>query len=474
MQMFSRLAAHRACAIFALSAAATIASPAETLTTLLSFDGANGAYPGYGSLVEGTDGNFYGTTLEGAGNGCSGGAGCGTVFKITPAGTLTTLHSFDSTDGAYPYGGLVQAANGNFYGTTQSGGASTACLAGCGTVFSMTPGGALTTLHSFAATDGATPLAALVQTTSGDLWGTTYAAGANGCGTVFKITPAGTLTTVYNFAGPDGCHPLAALVPASDGNLYGTTEAGGTGSCNCGTVFKITTGGTLTTLYTFGGTTDGGYPIGALAVATNGNLYGTTSGGGSDSFGTVFQITLGGTLTTLQSFNGAHGDHPNGSLVQATDGNLYGTTYAGGGTGGFGTIFRITLTGTLTMLQSLDNTDGSAPLAGLIQGTGGELYGTTYSGGTDSEGTIFSLSVGLGPFVETRPNYGKVGAPVEILGSDLTGTTSVSFGGVAAAFTIVSATEITTTVPAGAATGTVQVITPRGTLSSNVPFRVKP
>jgi uncharacterized repeat protein (TIGR03803 family) len=126
------------------------------------------------------------------------------------------------------------------------------------------------------------------------------------------------------------------------------------------------------------------------------------------------------------------------------------------------------------MLQSLDNTDGSAPLAGLIQGTGGELYGTTYSGGTDSEGTIFSLSVGLGPFVETRPNYGKVGAPVEILGSDLTGTTSVSFGGVAAAFTIVSATEITTTVPAGAATGTVQVITPRGTLSSNVPFRVKP
>jgi len=455
------------CIALVLCAAAVVASPATTFTTLVSFDGTNGEFPEYAPLVQGLHGNLYGTTAYGGAN------GEGTVFKITPGGTLTTLHSFDSTDGEYPYAGLVQATSGNFHGTTSGGGAN-----GYGTVFKITPGGTLTTLHSFDSADGAYPYAGLVQATNGNFYGTTSGGGANGYGTVFKITPEGTLTTLYSFCAQpnctDGATPYATLVQATNGNFYGTTEIGGANGY--GTVFKITARGTLTTLYSFcaqPNCSDGATPYAGLVQATNGNFYGTTFNGGADGYGTVFKITPRGMLTRLRSFDGTDGASPIAGLVQATDGNFYGTTEIGK-PNGEGTVFEITARGTLTTLHSFAGADGAFPFAGLAQGTNGNFYGTAYEGGTANDGTVFSLSVGLGPFVETLPTSGKVGTKIIILGNNLTGASSVTFNGTAATFTVVENSEITTTVPTGATTGTVEVTTPKGTLKSNVPFRVTP
>jgi uncharacterized repeat protein (TIGR03803 family) len=406
---------------------------------------------------------------------------------------FTTLVSFNGTDGENPVAAPVQATDGNLYGTTWNGGTSD-----LGTVFKTTPAGALTTLYSFCSqgvypecADGDNPEAGLVQTTNGYLYGTTSGGGAHNGGTVFKITPSGALTTLYSFCAQsnctDGSYPYAGLVQAADGNLYGTTSGGG--AHNGGTVFKITPSGALTTPYSFcaqSNCTDGSYPYAGLVQATNGYLYGTTSGGGAHNRGTVFKITPSGALTTLHSFcpesGCADGAAPYVGLVQGTDGNFYGITDYGGanacayGVGGCGTIFRITPSGTLTTLYTFCSqtncTDGGYP-AGLVQATNGDLYGATTEDGTNrGYGTVFGLYVGLTPFVETQPTSGGVGATVKILGTSLTGATGVSFNGAAAVFTVVSPSLITTTVPAGATTGEVQVVTPSGTLSSNLPFRV--
>jgi uncharacterized repeat protein (TIGR03803 family) len=288
--------------------------------------------------------------------------------------------------------------------------------------------------------------------------------------------PAQTFTVVHSFNQTDGLNPFGAVAQATNGYLYGTTELGG--AHVAGTVFKMSPDGALTTLYSFcsqSGCTDGFGPVAALIQATDGNFYGTTFPGGDvgGSYGTVFKITPSGTLTTLHTFDVTDGYAPQAALVQATDGNFYGTTELGGSYYA-GTVFKITPSGILTTLHSFDSTDGFFPYAGLVQETDGNLYGTTYAGGADDAGTVFGLSVGLGPFVETQPTSGKVGVTVKILGTNLTGATSVTFDGTAAVFTVVSHSLITTTVPAGATTGTVQVVTPSGTLSSNVPFRVRP
>jgi len=490
----------RACAVFVLCATTAMALSAQTFTNLLSFNSTDGATPN-APLIQATNGDLYGTTSRGGANFvCCGETGGGTVFKITPGGTLTTLYSFCSqincTDGKEPYAALVQATNGDFYGTTFNGGATNCAPYGCGTVFKITPGGRLTTLYSFCSqincTDGYDPQAALVQATNGDFYGTTVEGGAtnpevpDGGGTVFKITPGGTLTTLYNFCSQincaDGDVPVAGLVQDSNGNFYGTTYAGG--AHGGGTVFKITPNGTLTTLYSFcsqSGCTDGSEPAAALVQGSDGNFCGTTGYGGANLYyGTVFKITPSGTLTTLHSFDGTDGYDPQG-LVHATDGDFYGTTEYGGENGNYGTVFKITPSGALTTLHSFDGTDGYNPLAAPVQDTNGNLYGTTGLGGANSCimggenygcGTAFSLSVSLGPFVETLPAIGKVGAAVKILGTDLTGATSVSFNGTAAVFKVVSSSEITTKVPAGANTGKVRVVTPSVTLSSNAPFRV--
>ena len=237
---------------------------------------------------------------------------------------------------------------------------------------------------------------------------------------------------------------------------------------------------TFTTLQSFD-LTHGADPYAGLVQATDGNLYGTTVGGGAKNYGTVFRIAPSGTLATLYSFCSKSGCTDGGSpysgLVQATDGNFYGTTLRGGARG-VGTVFKITPSGTLTTLYSFCSkigcTDGEYPEAALVQDTNGTFYGTTRTGGAHNYGTVFSLSVGRGPFVETQPTSGKVGAAVKILGTNLTGATSVTFNGTAAVFKVVSSSEITTTVPAGATTGKVKVVTPHGTLFSNVPFRVLP
>ena len=461
-----------ACAVLLLCAATTVALPAQTFTTLVNFDGTDGAAPYYMSLVQGTDGNLYGTTPDG------GAHGVGAVFKMTPSGTLTTLYSFcpqtGCSDGETPYAGLVLGADGNFYGTTYEGGAGI-----YGTVFKITSAGALTTLHSFDDTDGAYPYGgALIQATNGSFYGTTYVGGAHGDGTVFRITSGGTLTTLHSFDYTDGEAPVGGVIQGTDGNLYGTTIEGGANGD--GTVFKITLGGTLTTLHSFDGT-DGKEPYAALVQASNGTFYGTTLQGGANLRGTAFTITSGGTLTTLYNFCSqtvcTDGYAPDAALIQATDGNFYGTT-AGGGTTGHGTAFEITSGGILTTLYSFCTqpgcADGNNPNGALVQATNGTFYGAADEGGADGDGTVFSLAVGLGPFVETLPSSGKAAAAVKILGTNLTGATSVSFNGTAATFKVVSSSEITAGVPSGATTGFVAVTTPGGTLSSNVTFRVTP
>jgi uncharacterized repeat protein (TIGR03803 family) len=441
--------------------AGAISSSAQTLTTLVSFDKTNGAAPYFMSLAQGTDGNFYGTTYSG------GAHNDGTVFKITPSGSLTVLHSFDGTDGQYPYAGLVLATNGNFYGTTSSGGAH-----GEGTVFEITAAGKLTRLYSFCAetacADGYDVYGGMVQATNGNFYGTTYAGGAHGGGTVFEITAAGKLTTLHSFESSEGYYPNAGLVQATNGNFYGTTAYGG--ADDDGTVFKVTPGGALTTLHSFH-STDGSHPYAGVVQATNGNFYGTTYEGGVHDYGTVFEITTGGKFTTVHSFDDTDGAYAYAGLVQATNGNLYGTTYLGGAHDR-GTVFEMTAAGKLTTLASFDGTDGCDTYAGLLQATNGSFYGTTPSCGAHAYGTVFSLSVGLGPFVETVPASGAVGKSVTILGNGLTSATSVMFNGKAATFKVVSSTEITTTVPRGATTGLVKVKRPSGTLSSHVNFRV--
>ncbi len=477
-----------------LCAGGAINLSAQTFNPLVSFDYTDGALP-YSSMIQGTDGNYYGTTIDG------GLYGRGVVYKLTSGGTLSTVYSFcaqsNCTDGAEPFGAVVQAANGDFYGATYSGGANSNSLClystGCGTVFKLTPAGVLTTLYSFCAqtscSDGSAPNGGLVQGANGDFYGTTLAGGADNYGTVFKITPAGVLTTLQSFDDTDGYYPDAGLTLATNGYFYGTTLGGG--AHYGGSIFKISAAGTLTTVYSFcaqEGCTDGYGPYDALIQASNGNLYGVVASGGAGTesacdlsggagWGTIFEITPGGAFTLLHTFEDTDGATPDGSLVQATDGNLYGTT-ACGGTNGAGTIFKIGPDGgTLTSLYSYaaPPPTGAGANQGLLQATNGTFYGTTTEGGTDSDGLAFSLSVGLSAFVETQPTSGKVGTPVKILGNNLTGTSAVTFNGTAASFSVsASGTYINTKVPTGATTGYVKVTTPGGVLTSNVKFRVLP
>jgi uncharacterized repeat protein (TIGR03803 family) len=429
----------RVCILLVVCGAMAIASPAQRFSPLFSFDSTDGAAP-YAGLIQASDGNFYGTTVNGGAN------NFGTVFKITPSGTLTTLYSFCSgacANGGMPYAGLVQGTDGNFYGTTINGATSNNCPRGdgCGTVFQITPGGVLTTLYTFCAqtncTDGDAPYAGLIRATDGNFYGTTVAGGAssncgNGCGTVFEITAGGVLTTLHSFGGPDGLGPYAGLIQATDGNFYGTTYRGGASSnCGngCGTVFEITPGGVLTTLHSFGGP-DGLGPSGGLIQAADGNFYGTTSD-------TVFQMTPGGVLTTLHSFFGPDGAYPYGGLVQGTDGNFYGTTSAGGvryKCRGCGTVFEITPGGVLTTLHSFGGPDGEKPYAGLVQATDANFYGTTIFGGANNYGTVFTF----GPQAVKLPSaFGFGNQPLNVTSGALPvvltniGTAVLSISGVA-------------------------------------------
>jgi uncharacterized repeat protein (TIGR03803 family) len=363
----------------------------------------DGAAPSSG-LVAGADGNFYGTTNVG------GAHRVGAVYKMTAAGVETVLYSFSggvsgSTDGAYP-GGLIQGSDGNLYGTTEYGGAYDY---GGGTVFRITTSGVETVLYSFGAsgiTDSSRPVAGLVEGSDGNLYGTSLTGGANNAGTVFKITTSGVETLLHSFTGNcafssnvDGAEAYAPLVEGSDGNFYGTTSCGG--ASDAGTVFKITTGGAETVIYSFAVGTDGESPLAGLIQASDGNFYGTTELGGVNSKGTVFKVTAAGAESLLYSFGAGgstDGAEPYAGLVEGSDGDLYGTTYAGGSYGE-GTVFKVTRGGVETVLSSfsgaggiIGSADGAMPWAGLIPGPDGSFYGTTIAGGAYNEGTVFNLA----------------------------------------------------------------------------------
>jgi len=385
---------------------------AQTFTTLANFNGTNGAHPD-SSLVQGSGGSFYGTASTG------GLHSSGTIFKMSPAGKVTVLYNFcsltDCNDGAGP-GTLLVASDGNAYGITSTGGANCHDLVniGCGTIFKLTPQKKLITLYSFCAqtncTDGWTPNS-LIQATDGNFYGTAFTSGPNGFGEVFKITPGGVFTVLYGFCPQGGSCTDGGLpenlMQAANGNFYGTTYEGGTNNTDCGVVFELAPNGTLTTLHSFDAN-DGCYLHSGLIQGTDGNFYGTTQDGGAPhSRGTVYQLTSSGTLTRLHSFctetSCSDGELPGAALVQGSDGNLYGTTrgVVGGGRTNDGTIFEITPGGELTTLHQFAYTDGAWPVAALIQAANGDFYGTTLYGGfakcTQSCGTVFSLSLGLGP-----------------------------------------------------------------------------
>jgi uncharacterized repeat protein (TIGR03803 family) len=431
-------------------------------TVLANFDGSAGSLPEFVTLVQGLDGNLYGTASQG------GSFSKGTVFQVTTTGRLAAIYNFDgSMHGAAPLAGLVLGTDGNFYGTTTQGGAN-----GFGTIFQITPNGALTTLHNFNGTDGANAKGALVQSKNdGRFYGTTYQGGVYGFGTVFSISSGGQFTSVHAFQIIP--YPMAGLVQANDGSLYGSTLIGGPD--NCGAIFKIhapgyfLAGSRFDVMHNFD-CADGAQPEATLIQGNDRQFYGTTLAGGTGA-GTIFHGGSG-EVTMLSSFDGStQGSMPAAPLIQATDGSLYGTASVGGSCGG-GTVFKATSAGALTALHSLCGTDGNLLEGGLVEHTNGLLYGLAKGGGTNSLGTIFSMNVGLNPSVKTLPASAPVGAAVNILGTNLTGATSVRFGATSAIFNVVSSSQISTTVPTGATTGIVQVVTPSATLTGR--FGVTP
>jgi uncharacterized repeat protein (TIGR03803 family) len=365
---------------------------AQSFTILHQFAGGtnDGSQPIWMHLIQATDGDFYGTTEFG------GVSNVGTVFKITSGGSLTVLYQFkDGTvnDGEFPEAGLVQGSDGNFYGTTYEGGTNY-----FGTVFKMTPAGVLTNIHIFqpsATHDGRWPFSPLIQGTDGFFYGTTSAGGTPGYGTVFRMDSAGNLTVIHSFTNsPDGSSPYAGVFQGSDGYFYGTTQSGG--SNGVGTVYKVSSGGAFTPLHQFGSTpTDGQNPIGGIVQGYTGDYFGTTYGGGSNGNGTVFRITSAGVLTNLYHFGGPAYDglNPRASLLQGSDSYLYGTTFLGG-TNGAGSLFKIGPTGGLIYLHAFDAFagDGIYPEDTLVQGYDGNYYGTTYQGGTNGFGVVYKLA----------------------------------------------------------------------------------
>lgn len=359
-------------------------------------------------LMQADDGNFYGTAPEG------GAYGRGTVFRISPGGVFTLLYSFGGVsqlDGAVPMGALVQGRNGNLYGTTAAGGVSN----NSGTVFEITLDGAMTILYTFGSKpyDAAGPQAGLILASDGNFYGTASGGGLHGGGAVFKATPTGDVTVLYSFGGigsGDGAHPASALMQGADGNFYGTTEQGGAASPqqDYGTVYRVTPSGVGTVLYSFGATAgDGRFPQAGLVQSSDGNFYGTTLAGGANSSGSIFRLSPTGDFETFYSFRADldDGTHPAGSLLVAPNGNLYGTTAAGGAGGGLaggavavGTVFRVRPDGSGSVLYSFGVTndgltnDGIAPRAGLIYDRDGNLWGVTSQGGDFFGGVVFTIA----------------------------------------------------------------------------------
>ena len=369
-----------------------------TFSTVAMLQGATGEFPDAG-LLEASDGNFYGTASRG------GASGFGTIFKVSQAGAISVVASFTGVNGKFPEAELIEAADGSLLGTTSTGGAND-----LGTIFRVTTSGALDTLASFSGVNGSHPYARLRLASDGNYYGTTRDGGTSDLGTVFKLTPAGVLTTVASFAGLNGARPYAGLIQGADGALYGTTLNGGASygqtsngqPIDAGTVFKVTTAGAITSLTTFQGA--GGYPYAGLSQGANGYLYGVTSGGTSNSGGTVFAVNAAGSVIAfgraLSQTGQQTGFDAQGELVVASNGYLYGTTSRGQVTAASGVVFRILPFDQqggfggdgFSVLFVFGISDARFPYAGVIQGTDGNLYGTTRGSGFVDSAAIFKVT----------------------------------------------------------------------------------
>jgi uncharacterized repeat protein (TIGR03803 family) len=454
------------CLISSLCVALAAALPAQTVSNLYVFtDSTIGSHPS-SALVQGRDGKLYGVTNEGGANSCSGGYGCGTIYKLDLLGNLTTLHNFDNADGFVP-GGLTLGSDGNLYGPANQGGAY-----GFGTLFRITPNGVFTKLHDFANTgDGEYPQGPLLQASNGNFYGLTE----NG---LFRMTLHGAVTALYNFSP----YPLngnsAALIQAADGDLRATISTGfyNGDKFTCGAILRFNLQGSLISSVDFGCGTDqpgGNTPVSTIQ-ALDGNFYGTTIGGGTYGDGTAFEIGEKGGVTVLHDYSSAS-FYADAGLIQGTDGNFYGVVeystvnYSG-------TIDQITAAGTYTEVGDLPNDGENFPDWPLIQHTNGSFYGVTYpfdESYYDNYGSIYSFDNGLGPFITFVGAQGEVGSTVQILGQGFEGTSSVEFDGVpATSFSVLSNTYMTAVVPEGAISGLVTVTTPKRLLTSNKNFTV--
>jgi uncharacterized repeat protein (TIGR03803 family) len=390
-QRISRITASTAILAFAglLTLFATQTAPAQTLKALYSFTGAADGGDPFPAVIQDAAGNLYGTTDY------AGSAFAGVVFKVSKTGKETVLYNFCSltgcTDGQYPYAPLVRDAAGNLYGTTQYGGTSN-----IGVVFKLSPAGKETVLHSFTGgADGVYPYAGLFRDAAGNLYGTTENGGTANLGVVFKISKTGKETVLHSFTGgaKDGAYPLSAgFYMDAKGNLYSVASQGGTSGE--GVLYKLSPKGKLTVLHSFtAGTTDGCYPYGTPAVDAQGNMYGGTGGCGTSNFGVVWKVSKNGTETILHNFSGASdGQSPLAGVILDADGNIYGSTNTGGASG-FGTAFEIHKNGKFTLLHDFTGgTDGKYLYGGLILDSKGRIYGTTINGGTGGYGTVWRIT----------------------------------------------------------------------------------
>jgi uncharacterized repeat protein (TIGR03803 family) len=458
------------CASMALAFLLTVTAlggtgAAQSFKAVASFPGAGAeAAPQVVTPAQGRNGALYGSTRGSSGS-------SGALFQLATIGTLRFPYTFSSATGGEPNGGVILATDGNLYGTTTLGGNN-----GNGVLYRLSPTGAYTVLHDFAnGSDGANPVYAPIEGSDRNIYGITTPNSASSA-VLYKYAPStSTFSTLYTFGEPAASEYPTSLIQAANGNLYGTVSGG-----ICGEIFELTTSGALVWSYNFtcpkvGQAAGGSAPV-QMLQASDGNFYGATLNGGSSlGYGVIFKLDQMGNVSVIYTFpnSGQYGAAPVG-LTEGTDGNIYGATIGAGKYRG-GTLFQLTTSGNITLLYSLNSKTGSGPLAPPVQHTDGTFYGTTESGGKANAGVVYSLNMGLGPFVKFVLPTGPVGQTAQILGQGLTGTTVVTFNGVAAtSFKVVSDTFMTAVIPSGATTGPVVVTTPSGALTSNVSFRVIP
>jgi uncharacterized repeat protein (TIGR03803 family) len=449
---------------FALALLPAIAA-AQTVSTVYNFSGTDGSFPQPQVLAQGRDGMLYGTTFRGGASGSD-----GTIFKFDPSTSqLTTLYSFtDFTDGELPAGGLTLATDGNFYGTAPAGGTN-----GKGVLFRISPAGVYTVLYNFTgATDGDYPVTAPVETENGVLYGMSGGEGGSGpyVSALYKfMISSGEFSAVYTLPSDLGNAGLAPVQIANGDFYISTTFIAPNG---CGSILRVTPAGVLKSTYIFAScAAKQGADPGWMVAAEDGNVYGTAFEGGSQwvGGGTIFKDDpKTSILSVMHDFGSVPDDgiYPTG-LMQATDGNFYGATEQGG-SAEFGTLFQWAPGGLYNVLYSFPgNPEGPVSPSLPSQYTTGMFFGTTFYDGSSNNGTIYSLDMGLGPFVSLVCNRGTVGQTIQILGQNLAGATSVTVNGTPASFQVVSETFMTAVIPADATTGSVVVTTPSGTLTSS-------